>query len=246
MGIQLSLRQPLHTLLDLEALSAFAQSCGGEVARVRLRYGKNCVSADSLFELSETNADGLTLRGDLRRAINVGAGMQSGSIIAESSVGAGAGARMEGGELTIFGDAGKNVCAQMQNGFVRICGDVEDGFAREVRRGMLVVEGKALGEACAGFRGGTVLLLGGAADESLLAHGMHRGTILLPEGASVPDGFAFAADVDLVFLRLLFRMLEARGVALPDGWTGGVFTRWTGDAAGLGKGELFIPVEASA
>jgi formylmethanofuran dehydrogenase subunit C len=150
---------------------------------------------------------------------------------------------MGGGELTIFGDAGKNACVEMQNGFVRICGNVDSGFAREVRRGMLIVEGKAHGETCVGLRGGTVILLGGAEDENLLANGMHRGTILLPGGAAAPDGFVRAADVDIVFLRLLFRLLEKHGASLPSDWDGGVFTRWVGDAAGLGKGETFIPAE---
>ncbi len=243
MGFVLTLKQPLHTLLDLEPLSGCTQSGKDEIAGVSLRYGRDCVRTDALFKRSETADDGLTLTGDLLLAVNAGAGMRSGKMTVESSVGAGAGARMEDGELTIRGDAGKNACASMQNGFVRICGNVDGGFAQDVRRGMLIVEGKADGEACAGFRGGTAVLLGGVADETLLARGMHRGTILLPKGAAAPKGFSRAADVDLVFLRLLFRLLGERGVSLPDGWAGGVFTRWAGDAAGLGKGELFIPAE---
>jgi len=243
MGFVLTLKQPLHTLLDLEPLSACTQSGKNETAGVRLRYGRACVRADELFALSETTDDTLTLCGDLRFAINAGAGMQQGTMIVQSSVGAGAGARMEGGELTICGDAGKNACAELQDGFVRICGNVDDGFAREVRRGMLVVEGMAHGEVCRGFRGGTAILIGGAENANLLARGMHRGTVLLPNGATAPDGFSRAADVDLVFLQLLFRQLRAHGVALPEGWSGGMFTRWVGDAAGLGKGELFVPAE---
>lgn len=243
MGIVLRLKQPLYTLLDLEPLSACAQSGKDEIANVQLRYGRDCVRLDALFDLSETQDSGLTLCGDLRMAINAGRGMQRGTMRIRSSIGAGAGAHMEGGELTIFGDAGKNACAEMQNGFARICGNAENGFAREVRRGMLIVEGKAYGETCAGFRGGTAILLGGVEDENLLANGMYRGTVLLPNGAVAPDGFACAAAVDIVFLRLLFRLLEKHDVSLPTDWDGGVFTRWIGDAAGLGKGEIFIPAE---
>ena len=245
MGFVLTLKKPLYTLLDLELLSACTQSDKAEIAGVKLRYGRDCVRVDALFDLSEMTEDGLTLRGDLRLANNAGKGMRSGTMCVKSSVGAGAGAYMEGGELTIFGDAGKNACVEMQNGFVRIYGNVDSGFAGEVRRGMLIVEGKAYGEACTGFRGGTVILIGGVEDQNRLANGMHRGTILLPGGADAPDGFVRTSDVDIVFLRLLFRLLDEHGVSLPSDWDGGVSTRWIGDAAGLGKGEIFIPVEVA-
>jgi formylmethanofuran dehydrogenase subunit C len=241
MGVGLTLKKQLETLLDFEPLSAVASADANAVAKIKLRYGRTAIPARELFEIVASEEEGLVLRGDLRLGINVGAGLFGGRMSVESSVGAGAGARMTGGELRILGDAGKNACAGMQDGFVRICGTVETGFAREVRRGTIVVERKADGEACAGLLGGTVLLLGGACDANRLANGMSRGTVFLPEGAAVPDGFSRTSDVDLTFLRLLFRMLNERGVFVPAGWTGGVFTRYLGDAAGLGKGEIFVP-----
>jgi hypothetical protein len=241
MGFVLLLKQSLYTMLDLEPLSACTQSDQYETANVRLRYGRDCVRVDALFNLSESQDDGLTLCGDLRLAINAGKGMKDGKMRIKSSVGAGAGVHMEGGELIVFGDVGKNACVEMQNGFVRICGSADNGFAREVRRGILIVEGKTYGETCTGLRGGTVILFGGVEDENLLANGMHRGTILLPGGSTSPAGFFRAANVDVVFLRLLFRLVEKRGVSLPACRDDGVFTRWIGDASGLCKGEIFIP-----
>ncbi len=244
MGTVLTLKKPLDTLLDLEPLSALTETDADAIAAVALRYGRHTPAAGELFEIKRTDKNGLTLRGDLRLAVNVGAGMEGGRIRAESSVGDGAGARMRGGELRVCGGAGRNACAELQNGFVLIEQNAADGLARCVRRGTIVVGGAAEGEVCAGLRGGTVLLLGGAADESRLARGMCRGTILLPAGTRAPDGFRLAADVDLVFLRLLFLRLRERGVSVPEGWNGGTFTRFVGDAAGLGKGELFVFSEA--
>jgi hypothetical protein len=147
---------------------------------------------------------------------------------------------MEGGKLTIRGSAGKNACREMQNGFVVIAGAAEDGLAHSMRRGIIVVEGIAQGQTCAQMRGGTLLLTSGVAYPDQLARGMSRGTVLLPAGIAIPGGFAEAASVDLAFLRLLFHELMKRGVTVPEGWASGVFTRFRGDAAGLGKGELFV------
>ena len=236
----LTLKRPLETLLDLEPLSSIASADADDIEHAKLRYGRSSVSVSELFEVSADGEEGLTLRGDLRLAINAGAGFREGMMMIESSVGAGAGARTEGGKLTILGSAGKNACRDMQNGFVVIAGGTEDGLAHSMRRGMIVVDGMAEGQTCAQLRGGTILFIGGVRYPDQLARGMSRGTVILPTGASVPSGFSQAASVDLAFLRLLFHELMKRGVTLPEGWIGGVFTRFRGDAAGLGKGELFV------
>ena len=70
--------------------------------------------------------------------------------------------------------------------------------------------------------------------------------MILPGGAVIPSGFSRAASLDYPFLRLLFLLLAQRDVTLPHGWIGGVFTRYRGDAAGLGKGELFVCSEGRA
>ncbi len=236
----LTSKRPLETLLDLEPLSAIALADADDIRHAKLRYGRSSVPVSELFEVSTDGEEGLTLRGDLRLAINTGAGLREGMITAESSVGAGAGARMEGGKLTIRGSAGKNACREMQNGFAVIAGTAEDGLAHSMRRGMVVVEGISEGQIGTQMRGGTILLTGGVAYPDQLARGMSRGTVILPAEAFVPGGFSQAASVDLVFLRLLFHELMKRGITLPEGWVGGIFTRFRGDAAGLCKGELFV------
>ena len=240
MGVILTLRKSLETLLDLAPLSELINADSEELANAKLAYGRELVSVSELFNVAQSSEEGLTLNGDLQLCINAGAGMREGKITIASSVGASAGEGMLGGELVVQGSVGKNACREMQNGFVRIMGDAEEGLARGMRRGMIVVSGRARGEACAALRGGTVLLLRGTDEPEQLARGLSRGTVILPTGAGVPSGFSRAASLDYAFLRLLFLELEQRGVNLPQEWHGGVFTRYRGDAAGLGKGEIFV------
>ncbi|MPM32081.1 Formyltransferase/hydrolase complex Fhc subunit C [bioreactor metagenome] len=246
MGVILTLKKSLETLLDLAPLSELVNADSEELANAKLAYGRELVSVSELFTVAVSAEEGLTLNGDLQLCINAGAGMSEGKITIASSVGASAGEGMTGGELIVRGSVGKNACREMQNGFVRIDGDAENGLARGMRRGMIVVGGRARGEACAALRGGTVLLLSGTDEPEQLARGMSRGTVILPKGAGVPSGFSRAASLDYAFLRLLFLELEQRGEKLPLCWLGGVFTRYRGDAAGLGKGEIFVLSEERA
>lgn len=246
MGAILTLKKPLETLLDLSPLSELVLAQTQELEKTKLAYGRETVSITELFSAASSAEEGLTLNGELRLCINAGAGMRAGKMTVASSVGASAGEGMLGGELIVRGSVGKNACREMQNGFVRISGDAESGLARGMRRGMIVIYGRARGEACAAMRGGTVLLLNGTDEPEQLARGLSRGTVILPKGASVPSGFSRAASLDYTLLRLLFLELEQRGEKLPQGWQGGVFTRYRGDAAGLGKGEIFVLLEERA
>ena len=241
MGTIVTLKRPLDTLLDLEPLSAFADGGAGDVLRVPLRLGARMVPAEELFDFKDDEQDGLILCGDLRLCIHVGAGMRAGKLRAESDVGAGAGARMEDGELEILGGVGKGACRDMQNGFVHIHGGAESGLAEHMRRGIVALEGRALGAVGERMRGGTVLLFGGAAETAQIGRSLARGTIVLPRGAAIPDGFARTASGNYAFLRLLFLELLEKDVPVPTDWVGGDFTRFRGDAAGLGKGEVFAP-----
>lgn len=240
MGVILTLEKPLETLLDLAPLSELVNADSEELANAKLAYGRELVSAGVLFTAAPSSEEGLTLNGDLQLCINAGAGLREGKITIASSVGASAGEGMTGGELIVHGSVGKNACREMQNGFVRIDGDAGEGLARGMRRGMIVVSGTARGETGAELRGGTIVLQKGADEPELLARGLSRGTVILPKGAGVSSGFSRAACLDYTFLRLLFLELEQRGVNLPQEWHGGVFTRYRGDAAGLGKGEIFV------
>lgn len=196
-----------------------------------------------VFEVSEAECCGTLVEGTDGAIINAGAYMKEGKITFSGSVGANAGKGMNEGTLVIEGDAGMNGCASMQGGLAVFHGNVDSGFGKDMRRGIAVVYGRAEGDLCTDMLGGTVIFLGGVAEDAMLCTNMNRGTVILPSKDMVPAGFQKAADVDIMFLRVLFNELRERGVEVPEGWMGHPFTRWRGDMAALGKGEILTPAE---
>lgn len=194
-------------------------------------------------EVIETPECGKVVEGCDDAMINAGAGMERGKITFNGSVGANAGKGMKDGMLVIEGDAGINACASMQGGLAVFRGAVDSGFGADMRRGIAVVYGEAKGDLCTDMLGGTAIFLGGLAEGSRLCTGMNRGTVILPSKELVPAGFQRAADVDIMFLRVLFRELAERGADIPESWMGRPFTRWRGDMAALGKGEILTPAD---
>ena len=154
-----------------------------------------------------------------------------------------AGRGMEDGFLRVAGDAGMYACEAMQGGLAVFEGNVLSGLGDHMRRGVVVVYGEASGDVLPDMLGGTVLLIGGLAPDARLCEGMNRGTVILPDVRDVPPSFERTSDVDLVFMRYLLRQLIDKGVRVPEEWLDGPFTRWRGDMAALGKGEIFVPAE---
>lgn len=256
MGIKLRLREPLYTWLDLSPFSPLADTSAGDVsgpadeaASVLLSYGRRAVRADALFAVSACDAPGLCFFGDLTLGLGLGQRLGTGCIRAEGNVGPYLGRGMTGGEIWACGNAGENAFDGMQNGFGVLSGAALDGACRRMRRGTVVLGGAggALGEE---MRGGTLLVQGllpqgAAGGPTRVGRGMDRGTILLPAGASVPEGFSAAAALPLPFLRFLYRQLAARGINVPATDGDGTYIRCRGDAQALGKGEVFLPAEQS-
>ena len=187
--------------------------------------------------------------GSLREEIKAGSGwligagerMEGGSLDIKGEAGPYAGRQMAGGFLRVRGYAGEGACTSMQGGLAIFESGVASGLGERMRRGVIAVYGEAEGDVLPDMLGGTVLLIGGLAPGAHLLEGMNRGTVILPDEADVPPYFERTSDVDLVFLRYLFRQLEAQGVAVPKAWFDVPFTRWRGDMAALGKGEIFTP-----
>lgn len=263
MGVCFTLREELHTFLDLSPFSPLADACTGVIsaradesadaraaASVLLPYGRGAVRADALFAVCPCSAQGLVFRGDLRLGANLGQGLAAGTIRAEGNVGPNLGRAMTGGALFVSGDAGQNAFDAMQNGFGVVLGAARDGACRRMRRGAVVLAGAGgkLGEE---MRGGTLVLnallpQGANGAETTVGKGMDRGTIVLPAGETPLPGFAGAAQTSLPFLRLLFRLLAERGAPVEQSAGERAFTRYVGDAAALNKGEIFIPAGRGA
>ncbi|MDR1800688.1 MAG: hypothetical protein LBQ95_02430 [Lachnospiraceae bacterium] len=244
MGAILTLKKYLSPFLDLEPLSHLTNSELNDIANARLRYGKNLVAAKEVFDIVKDidKAPGvLTLRGNLEKAIFVGAHLSEGRIIVNSSVGFCAGKEMSGGELRILGDVGINSFEGMENGFAYVRGNITDGFGLSMRRGVVFVDGSVQGQICASMRGGTVIIKGDVTDDECnIGFGMSRGTIILTGLSSISGDFLAASNTDSTFLKYLFTQLKEHGIGVPDTWYQGKFLRMVGDREIAGIGEVFI------
>lgn len=230
MGKLIKIKKSAAGLVDAAALS-----CG----KAELIAGKFLCEA----EVCEAEGCATLVEGCDATTVNAGKALAEGELIFRGNVGANAAKDMADGILRVEGSAGEYACANMQGGLAVFTGDVANGFGADMRRGIAVVYGQAHGNVLMDMLGGTAILLGGLAEDASLCLGMNRGTVILPSADLVPEGFQKAADVDIMFLRVLFRELADRGVNVPESWIGRPFTRWRGDMAALGKGEILTPAE---
>jgi len=236
-GYVLALKPRLGAYLDARPLSPELCALPPEqVLATSLAYGRARATVADLFAVSPIPENALALRGDLSLCQFVGAGMASGTLIAENPVGNGAGEGMRGGKLLLEA-AGDDAGAAMEDGLLLLRGNCGDNCARRMRRGVIILQSDAGDGLCQDMRGGTVLLLGKPG--RYLARGMNRGTLFLRNGA-VPDSFPYTGTYRPTFAFLLARGLAAQGVSLPPGLLTGPLARYTGDPLALGKGEIFL------
>lgn len=235
-GYVLTLKTRLGAYLDARPLSP--QLCTlplEQVLTTPVSYGRTRATVADLLDVAPVPQAALTLRGDLSLFQNVGAGMASGTLIAQAPVGSGAGEGMRGGKL-LLAAAGDNAGAAMEDGLLVLAGNGGSNCARRMRRGVILIRGDAGDGLCRDMRGGTVLLLGRPG--RYLARGMNRGTLLLRNEAA-PPSFSYTGTYRLTFASLLARSLAAQDVVLPPGFLEAPLARYTGDPLALGKGELF-------
>lgn len=146
-------------------------------------------------------------------------------MVVEGNVGARAGAAplgykrgMTGGELIVRGSAGPGAGATM-------------------RRGLLVIGKNAGQQAGLGMIAGTVVVFGSAgADSGLWSK---RGTVIALGRITPPPTYIYACTYQPVHLRLLLTRLSARfGLPVRPRHLKGLYRRYSGDMAELGKGEI--------
>jgi formylmethanofuran dehydrogenase subunit C len=125
----------------------------------------------------------------------------------------------------------------MRGGTVLIRGNAAQRAADRLRRGLIIIEGNAGPQAGSGLFAGTLIICGRAgAFPGIL---MRRGTIILGNPSDLSPTFIPANQVDLVFTHLLTRATapfsEKAATCVQT-----ANTRYSGDMAILGKGELFV------
>jgi formylmethanofuran dehydrogenase subunit C len=264
--VTLTLREAPVAPLDAGVLAPdrLAGLSRAEIERLALRHGNRPASVGELFDVSGAGEPDVRVAGELARVARLGAGMTGGSLTIAGSAGPHVGAGMRGGELLVEGDAGDWAGAEMHGGLlvvrgaagrrlgggyagttagmrggeILVHGDAGDEAGAALRRGLIAVAGRVGAAAGLSALAGTIVALG-----ALGAHpgaGMRRASIVAMTPPTLLPTYAPACTYRPPFLRLCLRRLRALGLPVTDEQIDGSYTRWSGDAAELRRGEILI------
>lgn len=246
-GIIARLRSPLSEATDLSEVLAgeWATLGAAELARrpVSPGRGKPAVLGD-FFEMTGSAAGRIRFSGDLSNANGLGAGLTQGEVAVEGDVGHSLGIGMAGGSIHIRGRAGDRpggAAAEarrgMTGGELVIHGAAGSDAGLRMRRGLLVIGGDAGARAGAGMIAGTVIVLGDAGVSTGLWS--KRGSVVALGSVSIPATYRYACTYRPPHLRLVLGRLRARyELPINDQHLAGLYRRYSGDLADIGKGEI--------
>lgn len=247
----------------------FAELSEAEIAHLPVWHGNEEASIGDFFDVRGGHSDQVRLLGDFRRVKEIGAGMASGRLAVEGSVGAHTGARMAGGHLRVDGDAGDHAGSEMSGGTLEIRGNAGDhlagaypGSIRGMRGGVVLVHGSAGWGAAERMRRGLIAVAGDAGEGAGLSMiagslfvfgtlarragaGMKRGTLLSGGEPDLLPTFRLATTYRPDWLAVYLRRLRIQyQFAVADRFLSGVYRRFTGDFTELGKGEILVWTDA--
>jgi formylmethanofuran dehydrogenase subunit C len=263
--LTLTLREGLDHRLDLSPLvpHALAGKTIGQIERMELQTGHRPINLADVFRVRAGDIEQIRIQGGCDRLDYVGQAMNSGELIVEGNVGIQAGRLMSGGRLTVLGNTGPWAASGMKAGIFEIRGTAGDrlggplaGEIAGMRGGIVVVRGSVGNRAGDRMRRGTIIIEGHAGDYAgsrmiagtlivrrsarpLAGFLLKRGTIVLGGSSALSPTFMDCGEYQLVAMRWLAAMIEpyskvaAMLLRRP-------FTRFAGDMAVLGKGEILV------
>jgi formylmethanofuran dehydrogenase subunit C len=261
-----TLKEEPNQRLDLSPLipDLLAAKTAKEIAAIELQTTRDTCTVGDIFKIQGADPKSIRFDGGSARLDNIGRDMKAGEIIVEGDCGKTVGRAMSGGTIAAYGDCGPYAGSAMSGGRLEISGDADsflggplEGEMEGMSGGLLIVRGNA-GERAGdrlrrgtivieGFAGdypgsrmiaGTLIVLGGCG--SLPGYLMRRGTIVLAEPPELSPTFLDCGVHELAFRSLFANLLrpESRAAARLLGQP---LTRFAGDMAALGKGEIFFP-----
>jgi formylmethanofuran dehydrogenase subunit C len=206
------------------------------------RDGK--VPLGDLFDIDGQANGRIQFIGALEFADRLGAGLQEGEVMVKGNVGSEVGLAMAGGTLQIDGNVGQRAGAAplgykrgMTGGELIIRGSAGAEAGASMRRGLLVIGKAAAEQAGCGMIAGTVIILGAAGPDAGLWS--KRGSIISLGPITPPGTYAYACTFQPIHLRLTFMRLMSRyGLPIRRKHLTGMYRRYSGDFAELGKGEI--------
>jgi formylmethanofuran dehydrogenase subunit C len=263
--ITLTLRAPLTEAIAVDGFAAdrFGVVSGSELLALPAWAGSRRATLGDFFTVTGEKSTTVTVTGDLTRVDGIGAGMTGGTlkiegsagrdvgagmtggvIAVKGSVGDGAGAAMAGGQLRVSGAAGDRLGAAlpgasrgMTGGEIVVGGDVGRDAGHRARRGLIVIGGNVGPGAARAMIAGTVVVRGAAGPGA--GAWSKRGSVIALGNITVPETYAHACTYRPTVVRVLMRYLR-RQYAFPvdDRFVNGLYSRYVGDLADVGKGEI--------
>jgi formylmethanofuran dehydrogenase subunit C len=202
------------------------------------------VSLGDLFDIEGEPGDRIEFSGDLDQADRLGAGLQAGEVVVHGNVGREAGLAMAGGILDIDGNAGPRAGAAplgykrgMAGGEMIVRGSAGPEAGALMRRGLLVIGRTAGSLAGRGMIAGTLVILGAAGPDAGLWS--KRGSVVALGKITPPETYAYACTYQPIHLRLVLTRLRDRyRLPIQRKHLTGLYQRYSGDLAELGKGEI--------
>ena len=259
----LTLKAPFTVPLEAECLvpDVLAPLRHADVCALPVFLGKRQGRLDDFFTVEGDGSDEIEIRGDATKVKWIGRGMTRGSIRVVGNAGMHLGAYMKGGKIEVTGNASDWAGGEMAGGLIHIRGNaggqlgsayrgspsgmcggeilVEGSAGIEIgmrmKRGLIAVRGPGRDFAGLQMKGGTIVLMSGA--ELRTGAWIERGTIISLKPLHLLPTFTHACDYQPTFLRLYARHLAPLGFILP---ITGAYSRFTGDAAVPGKGEILV------
>lgn len=265
--IKLTLKKPPTVTLEAETIcpDRFVDLSNQQIAELTVFHGKRQHCLGDYFDIDGEQSDEVEITGDLHRVRMIGQRMSRGRLTIVGNVGMHLGAYLSGGNIEVHGNVDDWLGAEMTGGEIRVHGNAGGqvgaayrGSLSGMSDGTIVIDGSAgievgmrmkrgtivIGERVRDFcglqmKGGTIILLGGA--EIRTGAWMTRGTIISLEPLQMMPTFLPSADYNPTFINVYARDLGNRfGVHLPYAADGGSYTRYCGDKAVPGKGEVLV------
>jgi len=238
----------------------------GELGNLEILYGNKRKKLADVLEISESpgSPEEILIEGDVSAVKHIGARMSKGKVVIKGSAGMHLGREMEGGEIVVQGNAGDWLGAEMRSGLIKVKGNAQNlvgaayrGSNLGMRGGTILIEGDAGSEVGELMRRGTIAIQGnlGAFAGALMTGGsiicfgrigekagagMDRGTIVVFNPLELLPTFRYSCTYNLSFLRTFLGALRKRDLPIRNEHLEGLYDRYDGDLAALGKGEILV------
>ena len=202
------------------------------------------VQLGELFDLSGDPDGRIRFSGEMESVDRLGAGLSQGEVIVEGNLGREAGLAMAGGSLDLTGNTGSRAGAAplgfkrgMTGGELIVRGSAGPEAGAAMRRGLLVILKSAGERTGLGMIAGSIVIFGAAGRDTGLWS--KRGTVLALGKITPPATYSYACTYQPIVLRLMLNRLSVKyGLPVPRKHFTGLYRRYSGDMAELGKGEI--------